>query len=199
MGMADTLVLDLANRPIGFVSWQRAVKMYWEDRAEIVKEDPLVVLHSPSIEMNMPRVIKAKNYVVKRMKLSVPFSRRNIALRDNSKCQYTGRWEDNGGARYWVPCGVTLQTHEYTLDHVVPRSKGGLSTWTNLVLCCIKCNKAKNNHTLAESGMQLLRKPAEPRATDPKFNFKLHIKKLRPEWKEWADGGWLYWNVELDK
>src|SRR5208337_2925773 len=75
MGMADTLVLDLANRPIGFVSWQRAVKMYWEDRAEIVKEDPLVILHSPSIEMNMPRVIKAKNYVVKRMKLSVPFSR----------------------------------------------------------------------------------------------------------------------------
>jgi 5-methylcytosine-specific restriction endonuclease McrA len=184
MGMADTLVLDLSNRPIGFVSWQRAVKMYWEDRAEIVKEDPHVFLHSPSIEMNMPRVIKAKNYVVKRLKLSVPFSRRNIALRDNSECQY---------------CGKFLHSHEYTLDHVIPRSKGGLSTWLNLVLACIKCNKIKNNHTLAESGMTLLKKPMEPKATDPRYNFKLHIKKLRPEWKEWADGGWLYWNVELDK
>ncbi len=183
MGMADTLVLDLSNRPIGFVSWQRAVKMYWEDRAEIVKEDPNVFLHSPSIEMNMPRVIKAKNYVIKRLKLSVPFSRRNIALRDNSQCQY---------------CARILHSHEYTLDHVIPRSKGGLSTWTNLVLCCIKCNKQKNNHTLAQAGMTLLRVPREPKATDPRYNFKLHIKKLRPEWKEWADGGWLYWNVSLE-
>jgi hypothetical protein len=47
--------------------------------------------------------------------------------------------------------------------------------------------------------MTLRKKPMEPKATDPRYNFKLHIKKLRPEWKEWADGGWLYWNVELDK
>src|SRR6185369_15497990 len=104
---SDTLVLDMTGTPVGFVSWQRAVKLYWEDRAIILDEDANRILHSPSFEMNMPTVIRRKNSVV-------PFSRRNIAVRDNSECQY---------------CGKLLKTHEYTLDHVVPRSQGGLSTW----------------------------------------------------------------------
>lgn len=181
---SDTLVLDMTGTPVGFVSWQRAVKLYWEDRAIILDEDAERILHSPSFEMNMPTVIRAKNWVRRRKKSVVPFSRRNIATRDNSECQY---------------CGKLLKTHEYTLDHVVPRSQGGLSTWVNLVLACLKCNKYKAGCTPAEAGMRLRKQPVEPKPDDPKYNFKLRIKKMHPSWKPWVDGGWLYWNIELDK
>jgi len=182
--MADTLVLDMSGTPIGFVSWQRAVKLYWEDRAVIVDDDANRILHSPSFEMNMPTVIRAKNWVQRRKKERVPFSRRNIAIRDNSRCQY---------------CNKLLQTAQYTMDHVIPRCKGGTSTWTNLVLACIRCNKYKSGCTPEEAGMHLLKQPIEPKADDPKYNFKLRIKKMHPTWKPWVDGGWLYWNIELDK
>lgn len=181
--MSECLVLDSNWTPVGFVGWQRAVKLWYEDRAKIIKEDESgKILHSQSFEMGMPRVIVVRNAWTKRQRLSVPCSRRNIAIRDNSECQY---------------CGKVLHTHEYTLDHVVPRSRGGLSEWTNLVLACIRCNKNKAGHTLKESGLHLLSIPTEPKASDPRFNFKLHINKLRPEWKEWSS--WLYWNVVLDK
>lgn len=181
--MSDTLVLDSNWTPVGFVSWERAVKLWYEDRAKIVKEDEQGrILHSQSFEMGMPRVIVVRNAWVKRKRLSVPCSRRNILVRDNSECQY---------------CGRVLHLDDFTLDHVVPRSKGGLSTWENLVAACIRCNKYKAGHTLQESGMKLLRQPLEPKANDPRFNFKLHINKLRPEWKEWSS--WLYYNVVLDK
>jgi 5-methylcytosine-specific restriction endonuclease McrA len=180
----DTLVLDMTGTPIGFVGWQKAVKLIWEDRALIIGEDSDRILHSPSFEMNMPTVIRAKNWVRRRRKTAVPFSRRNIAIRDNSECQY---------------CGKLLTLPEYTLDHVVPRVQGGVSKWTNLVLACIKCNKRKSGQTPVEAYMPLRKHPIEPKPDDPKYNFKLRIKKMHPTWKPWVDGGWLYWNIELDK
>lgn len=189
--MADCLVLDMSGVPVGFVSWQRAVKLYWEDRATIVNEDMNRVLHSPSFEMGMPVVIRARNWVQRRKKTTVPFSRRNIAVRDESECQY---------------CGKLLKTQEYTLDHVVPRSQGGKSTWLNLVLACIKCNKHKAGNTPKQAGMLLRKEPVEPKPSDPKYNFKLRIRKMHPTWKPWVDAGYLYaethayayWNVELE-
>jgi 5-methylcytosine-specific restriction endonuclease McrA len=197
MAAADTLVLDKNWQPQSFCSWQNAVKLVYEGRAEVIKEDAEKILHSPSFTWKMPRVIVVRNAWVKRKRQSVPFSRRNVAVRDNSECQYTGRWEDDGGKRYWVPCGEVLHTHQYTLDHVIPRSQGGVSSWTNLVLACIHCNKAKAGKTPKQAGMQLRHKPVEPGVNDPKYNFKLHIRHVRPEWREWES--WLYWNIELDK
>jgi len=180
--MSDCLVLDANWQPKSFCSWQNAVKLIWEGRAQVVKEDEGGrILHSPSFEIGLPRVIVVKNAWVRRKRQSVPFSRRNIAIRDHSECQY---------------CGHVLQTSEYTLDHVVPRSKGGVSSWLNLVLACVRCNKRKNNETLKESGMRLLKVPVEPKPDDPKYNFKLHIKHVRNEWKDYA--AYLYWNVELE-
>jgi 5-methylcytosine-specific restriction endonuclease McrA len=66
-----------------------------------------------------------------------------------------------------------------------------------LVLACIRCNKDKAGMTPKQAGMSLLRQPVEPKANDPKYNFKLHIKTIRPEWQPWES--WLYWNIELDK
>jgi len=180
--MNDTLVLDINWKPTGFTTWQNAVKLLWEGRAEVVKEDEAGrKLHSPSFTMGMPRVISVRNAWVRRKRQAVPFSRRNILARDEHQCQY---------------CGHELALNEFTLDHVVPRSKGGLSTWLNLVASCIRCNKRKANKTLAEAGMKLMRQPFEPKANDPRYNFKLHIRKMRPEWKEWQN--FLYWNVVLD-
>jgi len=196
--MQDTLVLDMNWQPQSFCSWQNAIKLVWEGRAQVVKEDESGrVLRSPSFSVGMPRVIVVRNAWTRRRRQGVPFSRRNIAVRDNSECQYTGRWEEQGGHRYWVPCGDVLHTHQYTLDHVIPRSQGGVSSWTNLVLACIHCNKAKAGRTPKQAKMQLRHKPVEPQAADPKYNFKLHIKKVRPEWAAWTS--WLYWNICLDE
>lgn len=180
--MADTLVLDMNWKPVGFCSWQNAVKLAYEGRAEVIREDEAGrVLRSPSFTMGMPRVIVVRNAWTRRKRESVPFSRRNIATRDNSECQY---------------CGRHLKTEEYTLDHVVPRSQGGVSSWINLVLACLKCNKRKAGSTPKEAGMRLLKVPVEPKKDDPKYNFKLHVRKIRPEWKEWTS--WLYWNAVLE-
>ena len=108
-------------------------------------------------------------------------TRRNIAIRDHSSCQY---------------CGVVLETSEYTIDHVLPRVRGGRSVWTNLALACVQCNKRKSNRTPQEAGLMLRQKPAAPKHFDPRFNFRLHIHALRPEWSNYK--AYLYWNVELE-
>ena len=188
----DTLVLDMTGTPIGFVGWQKAVTMVWKDRAMVMDEDSDKILRSPSFEMGMPTVIRARNWVRRRRKTAVPFSRRNVAVRDNSECQY---------------CGKLLHLPEYTLDHVVPRVQGGSSNWKNLVLACIRCNKHKSGSTPEQAGMRLRRMPFEPKPDDPKYNFKLRIKKMHPSWRPYVDGGWLYaekaayayWNVELSE
>ena len=179
----DCLVLDMNWQPVGFCSWQEAVRLWAKDRARIVKEDEAGrVLHSQSFEMGMPRVIRVRNAWVRRRRQSVPCTRRNLLVRDNASCQY---------------CGKTIRTHEYTTDHVVPICQGGKTTWENTVTACMRCNKTKGGRTPEQAGMELLSRPKAPNAADPRFNFKLHIKAMRPEWKDWET--WLYWNAVLDK
>ena len=181
--MNDCLVLDMHWQPVGFCSWGNAVKLWYEDRAKIIKEDEEGrVLHSQNFEMGMPRVIVVRNAWERRRKLAVPCTRRNLLVRDNASCQY---------------CGKVIKTQEYTIDHVMPLCQGGKSVWDNLVIACMRCNKTKGGRTPEQAGMVLLSKPYTPKATDPRFNFKLHIKKMRPEWKEWES--WLYWNAVIDK
>ena len=188
--MNDTLVLDMNWKPVGFTDWMNAVKLYWEDRANIVKEDEGGrMLRSPSFEMGMPRVIQVKNAWHKRRRLAVPCSRRNIYMRDEGTCQY---------------CGKHVSTQEFQVEHVKPRCQGGITVWTNVVAACSRCNKAKAGMTPEQARMPLLRQPFVPKVDDPKFNFKLHIKQIRPEWTEWQQwlyaekASWAYWNVELD-
>ncbi len=164
--------------------------MQWQDRAVVVAEDAKRILRSPSFEMGLPRVIKLRNHISRKLRLKVPMTRRNVAIRDNSSCQY---------------CGVLLETADYSIDHVLPRTRGGTSVWTNLVLACVDCNKRKSNRTPEEAGLALRQKPIEPNQFDPRFNFRLHIKVLHPEWEEYKqwimaeDEAWKYWNVELEK
>src|ERR1035441_501846 len=115
-----------------------AVRLWNKDKAWVLEEDfEGKLLHSDSFKMGMPRVVQLRNWCARKLNLKVPFSRRNLVIRDsvmrNGKptlvCQY---------------CADALTTETYSLDHIVPRSHGGLSTWENLVACCKDCNSQKD-------------------------------------------------------
>lgn len=110
----------------------------------------------------------------------IKFTRHNLFERDNHTCQY---------------CGKRLDTRALNLDHVVPRDRGGRTTWENIVCSCITCNSRKGNRTPQEAGMRLLKKPAKP-----KWRPFLHIHLHRPaeaSWRHFVD--LAYWNVELSE
>lgn len=186
--MSDVLVLDSTGQPIYTTGVQDAIRLWTKDKAVVLAEDfEGKLLHSDSFEMGMPRVVQLRNWVARKLNLKVPFSRRNLVIRDSVVrqgkptlvCQY---------------CVDALTTETYSLDHVIPRSHGGESTWENLVACCKECNSFKANRTPEQAGMKLIKKPVAPSVHDEKFTFRLQIKNPRPEWENY-----LYWNVELDK
>jgi len=108
----------------------------------------------------------------------VRFSRRNIFERDENTCQYCGRKRDRS---------------ELTLDHVTPRSRGGTSTWGNIVLACIKCNMRKGDRLPGELGMRLLRRPVKPHWAT-RVGVKLG-RAYKPSWERFLEEA--YWDVEL--
>jgi 5-methylcytosine-specific restriction endonuclease McrA len=109
---------------------------------------------------------------------SVKFNRRNIFARDNNQCQY---------------CGKKCPTSELSLDHVIPRSQGGPTTWENIVCACVECNVKKGGRTPRQANMSLIRKPEKPRRS-PLLNLKLTQRKYM-SWQQFLDN--VYWSVEL--
>lgn len=103
-------------------------------------------VRSVAREIRIPEVIVLHEYD-HQPTLRVPFSRRNLFLRDNHRCQY---------------CGLRTSSEDLSVDHVVPRSRGGTNSWTNCVLACHGCNVRKGSRTPREAGMRLLRSPAAP-------------------------------------
>ena len=142
-----------------------------------VPADPRRVIHTPKMDIRVPEVIVLSEFngYVKR---EVRLSRRNIFLRDRHVCQYCGR-------RFGKP--------ELTIDHVVPRSRGGRDTWDNLVLACMACNLKKGSKLPEEAGMPLLRRPAAPRWL-PRFGAQIPREELMT-WQKFVD--LAYWNTEL--
>ena len=116
-------------------------------------------------------------------KRQIKLTRRHLYIRDKGTCQYTGK---------------KLSTREATLDHIIPRSRGGKNTWENLVLCDPTVNRQKDNRTPEEAGMKLLRKPFKPK-WHPIYNSYL---KDRPEsWYKFVkkeDWSVAYWDVTLE-
>jgi 5-methylcytosine-specific restriction endonuclease McrA len=128
-------------------------------------------------EIQVPRVIRLLSYE-KLPKQTVKFNRRNIFARDNNQCQY---------------CGKKYATTELSLDHVIPRSQGGQSTWENIVCACVKCNVKKGGRTPKQAHMTLIRKPEKPKRS-PLLNLKMTLTKYQ-SWKTFLDNA--YWSVEL--
>jgi len=134
-------------------------------------------LRTVQLEIAVPRIIRLLFYD-RLPRQQVKFNRRNIFARDQSRCQY---------------CGKRFSTTELSLDHVVPRSRGGTSTWENVVCCCIQCNVRKGGRTPQEAHMKLTTPPKQPRRS-PVLRIKLSEGRYA-SWKHFLDHA--YWNVEL--
>lgn len=134
-------------------------------------------ISTPSQPIRLPEVIVLSTFngFVKR---EVRLSRKNIFERDGHRCQY---------------CGERFSKPDLTIDHVMPRSRGGRDTWENLVLACVKCNLRKSNRTPAEAGMSMLKLPAKPKWL-PRFGAYVPQDEL-VSWQRFVD--LAYWHTEI--
>lgn len=172
------LVLNADYRPLSYYPlslwpWQEAIKAAWLDRVSIVAEYEATV-SSPSTSIRIPSVVVLKDFVKPRR--SVAFTRFNLFLRDEFRCQYCG---DRG---------------DLTFDHVVPRARGGITSWENVVAACGRCNLRKGARSLRDSGMSLRRAPRRPGAEE----LRDMGRRFPPNYlhKSWLD--FLYWDAELE-
>ena len=199
---SHVLVLNKHYAAVRVVSAKRAFTMLFKDLAEIVavEDDQYISYDFDSwravseyrakhqrdhydwircvrFELAVPRIIRLLFYD-RLPRQPVKFNRRNIFARDGNHCQY---------------CGKKFPTSELSLDHVVPRSKGGEMSWTNIVCCCVDCNVRKGGRTPAEAHMKLVVEPVKPKRS-PVITLRLNSVKYA-SWKQFLDTA--YWNVEL--
>ena len=175
------LVLNADFRPLSYfplslLDWQEAVKAVVTGRVNVISEYDQVV-RSPSFELRLPSVISLKEYVPQMRKPA--FTRFNVFLRDRFVCQY---------------CGVALPSQELTFDHVIPRSRGGRTTWENVVTACAPCNLKKGGRLPKAARMLPKRKPEQPTAWRMQENGRLFPPNFLHE--SWRD--YLYWDTELE-
>lgn len=188
-----TLVLNQAWQPVGIVTVARALIKVWNEAAYVIDPDTFQrhtwsdwSAHKPKAgesyistsrsPLRVPEVITLTTYD-RLPPHRVTFTRRNVFRRDRFTCQY---------------CGIRPGSEELTIDHVMPRAQGGVSSWTNCVLACVTCNRTKANRTPVQAGMPLRKTPR------------------RPLWVPWCDAGGVridswsrfvsdaYWNMALD-
>jgi 5-methylcytosine-specific restriction endonuclease McrA len=145
--MHRVLVLNATYEPLNTVSMPRAVALLLADKAEIV-EAAEAELRSQHVTLPMPLVIRLVTYVRIPRMMPLAVTRRGVLNRDHHTCQY---------------CGRRLPPAELTLDHILPRSRGGKTTWENIVAACKLCNHRKGNQTPSEARMRTLRPPFRPR------------------------------------
>jgi 5-methylcytosine-specific restriction endonuclease McrA len=134
-------------------------------------------IHTVRFELAVPRVIRLLRYD-RLPKTRVRLTRRNLFARDGNRCQY---------------CGRKFKTPDLSIDHVVPRSRGGRTLWNNVVCACMACNVRKGGRTPAEAGLALVREPVQPRFS-PVITLHAGNEKYR-SWKQFLDTA--YWHVEL--
>lgn len=141
--MSPSLVLNATYEPLGLVPARRAVVLVLAEKADLV-HDTGEAFHAERIAVPVPSVIRLRQYVRVPHQRRAPLSRRAVFLRDGGRCQYCG-------------------TRAESIDHVVPRSRGGGHTWENVVAACRRCNATKRDRLLEETSMRLPRRPEAPR------------------------------------
>lgn len=161
------LVLNSSFEAINICTAKRALKLLLMEKADVVEGGDDRV-HSAKMNLPLPEVIRLRNFVHLPYR-PIPYSRKNILLRDDFSCQY---------------CGDRFTPDELTLDHVRPLSRGGSDDWNNVVAACKECNHKKGNHLPSEIGMRLIHRPQKP--TLPTF---LHLVRLmggkRQVWRKY--------------
>jgi 5-methylcytosine-specific restriction endonuclease McrA len=162
----------LSLHPLSTISWEQAVKLVYEGVLEVVAEYDKVV-RSPSTEMRIPSVVALKNYVQRDR--YVAFNKFNVFLRDGFRCQY---------------CQKRFDSKELTFDHVVPRSKGGKTTWDNIVSACTECNARKADNP----NVKPIRAPFKPTVGQlMRAQREFPPRYVHESWKYF-----LYWFAPLD-
>lgn len=180
-----TLVLNKGWMPISIMPVKKAIPKVLSDLAKILDpstsslltfeewmtlevDEDQPYIQTPHSKIRVPEIIVLSEYD-KVPQREVKLTRRNLLIRDNFTCQYTG---------------IPITMDSATIDHVIPRSKGGKSTWDNLVMCCLEVNAKKADRTLAESGLKLLKKPVKPKWNPVYARFAKLTSSSSPEsWK----------------
>ena len=162
--MKPVLVLDASYRPIKQISWQKAMILFFQDKIEVIREYDDTWINSPSKKFKLPSVIRLVNYIFK-LPWGVKLTRTNIFIRDLGKCQY---------------CDKKLSKGRFTIDHVIPRSKGGQTAWENLVTSCSRCNTHKGDSLLKDIDFILKKAPCKPKNT-------FFVSTLEETPKSWVD------------
>lgn len=187
--LANVLVLNRAFMAVQVVGVRRAFALLYRELAEVIdvdngrfanydfdswllyselrcheREEHEDWVRSVNFALQVPRVVRLLHYN-RIPKYTLRFSRRNLFARDQHRCQY---------------CGHAAPTSQLSLDHVMPRSRGGPTTWENVVCSCISCNTRKGGRTPKEARMKLLNKPVKPR-----FNPLLARKLDNPKYESW--------------
>lgn len=164
--MGHVLVLNASYEPLNITTWKRAVIMLLKGKAEGLEHDPG---HPIRTDQFLPTVIRLRQFVRVPYK-PLPLTRRNIFQRDGHACQY---------------CGASH--HPLSIDHVLPRSRGGSDSWENVTTACMACNIRKGSRTPAEAGMPLLREPRRPHSS-LSFDGRWNHTGRRAEWAKYVIG-----------
>lgn len=163
--MSKVLVLNASYEPLNICTWRRAVVLLMKGKAEQIEHNgKLIYTNFP-----VPTVIRLRSYVKIPYK-EISLSRRNLLHRDGYTCQYCGD-----------------RRHDLTIDHIIPRSKGGTDSWENVVAACLKCNVKKGDRTPKEANMALSTTPRRP-PSHVYFEISKHAASGEFTWKKYVIG-----------
>lgn len=163
--MADTLLLNASYEPLCVISVRRAVVLLLADKADVVADSDAPI-RSERLTMAAPAVIRLRYYVTVPYRAHLPLNRRNLLARDRGRCAYCAGRAD-------------------TMDHVVPRSRGGEHCWENVVAACRPCNARKDDRLLAEIGGSLGFTPTAPSGWS---YLVVGVSSTHPTWEPWLGG-----------
>jgi len=159
LNLPKVLLLNYSYEPIMVVSIKKAIILHVLEKVDMVEKSDKYI-NSLYLSIPIPYVVKLKNYLYVKPK-QLALTRNNIIKRDDSECQYCGK-----------------KASAMTIDHVIPKDKGGKDKWDNLVAACKKCNIYKGNFLLDELDMKLIKKPSQP-------SYLLHLQKYKSKHPSW--------------
>lgn len=163
--MARTLVLNASYEALGLITRKRAVVLILADKAEVVEESDFV-LHSASMSVAAPSVVRLKRFVKVPYRARTPLTKRAVLARDEHRCAY-------------------CRGHGNSVDHVVPRSRGGRNDWENVTAACRACNAAKDDRLLSELGWTCHNRLYQPSGTHWLI---IGLAEIDPAWGPYLDG-----------
>ncbi len=179
--MLDALALNRAGVPIDIVSWKKAITLWALGRAEVIAVHEGRYVRSPRLCVEVPSVLQCLDGPVspRNFTRELPFTRRNLYGRDGGRCAY---------------CGQSVSFSSFTIDHVYPRSLGGVTSWDNTVSACMPCNSRKGNRRPRAGELEPIRPPFTPRLTHAAPRNIVEKLCFRPLPESWR--AYIYWSIQ---